>query len=180
MAPPADSFFRKSTLCACLLASLFGCGGKSRKNPSEAMDGFYVNKEYLEGLRKGLTIFGTPFPVRSLYLQIHGDSVELDFNNHEGLMADLVVIEGDTIRGMMGNSIHMQIAIDWLDNQPQMDYLTLARADRSFQVAYRVQSDKLELFEIDFPGNCKSFRYQECPLSDAKRGRKILVLERMR
>jgi hypothetical protein len=61
-----------------------------------------------------------------------------------------------------------------------MDYLTLARADSSFQVAYRARRDGLELFEIDLPKECESFRDQECPLADAKRGKRILALERIR
>lgn len=279
----AESHFLGTVIWLCIAAALSACERKTDKDPSVGkidpdtraasigagtrgasaaapgkMDGFYVNRDYLEGLRKGLTIFGTPFPVRSLYLQIHGDSVELDFNNHEGVMADLkplqdsnlvkhpvredlppavavgrvkdslfmawetgssspswfvkmgggirtihelyhsllldgtylcrdprlcrdsVVIKGDTIHGLMGPSLHMQIAIDWLDNLPQMDYLTFARADSSFQVAYRAHRDKVELFEIDLPGECESFRDQECPLADAKRGKRILTLERAR
>jgi hypothetical protein len=283
MTPRSESRFRGTVLCLGIAALLFACERKSDKDPSAGesgretraasigaaaqgasgakpgtMDGFYVNRDYLEGLRKNLTIFGTSFPVRSLYLQIHGDSVELDFNNHEGLMADLkpledsnlvkhpvredlppavalgqvkdslfmawetgssapswfvkmdggvrtiydlyhslllngtylcrdprlcrdsVVIRGDTVHGLMGPSLQMRLAIDWLDNLPQMDYLTLARADSSFQVAYRAHRDGLELFEIVLPKECESFRDQECPLADAKRGKRILALERIR
>jgi hypothetical protein len=224
---------------------------------SHGLDGFYVNKEYLEGLIRNRSIFATRFPARSVYLQVHGDSAELDFSNHEGLMAglrplgdsglvkdpagedrpaavalgrikdslylawesgsafaaefirmgggintiyalyhsllldgkylcgdarmcrDTVTLAGDSIFGLMGRNHHIQVAIDWLDNLPQMDYFVLSNADSSFHLAYQSSGEKLELFEIALPQGCRSFRDYECPLADATRRKKVLELHRI-
>lgn len=224
---------------------------------SHDLDGFYISKEYLEGLKHNHSIFSTKFPARSVSLRVRGDSVELDFSNHEGLTAalkpmrdsglikdpagadrpdavalgrikdslylawesgsafstefirmdagietiydlyhtllldgtyrcgdirmcrDTVVLAGDSIYGLMGRNHHLQVAIDWLDNMPQMDYFVLSNADSSFYLAYQASGDKLELFEIALPKSCKSFRDYECPLADATRRKKVLELRKL-
>jgi hypothetical protein len=52
--------------------------------PGHAFDGFYIHRGYLDGLKTSRSIFKTRFPHGTVYLQIHGDSVVMDYSNHEG------------------------------------------------------------------------------------------------
>lgn len=54
------------------------------KAAGHAFDGLYIHRAYFEGLKSSRSIFKTPFPNGTVYLQIHGDSVVMDYNNHEG------------------------------------------------------------------------------------------------
>jgi hypothetical protein len=47
-------------------------------------DGFYVNRDYLEALKRSRSVFAAKFPPGSVYLQVTGTAVVLDFSNHEG------------------------------------------------------------------------------------------------
>ncbi|MEO6098516.1 MAG: hypothetical protein ABIW76_23735, partial [Fibrobacteria bacterium] len=203
------------------------------------------------------SIFKTPFPNGTVYLQIHGDSVVMDYSNHEGgngrllvdsrtgplarpeegqlgggsivfrpqggslalawetgmdsavefiklpksiptierlygrllldgvyrcageaRCLDTVVISGDSLRGLKGGTRGISLAIDWLDNMPQMDFMELTGSD-TVSWAYTVSVDGLEFFAIDLPKACKSLEDYDCPLTDAKPGKKLLGLIRI-
>jgi hypothetical protein len=59
-----------------------------------ACDGFYIHKAYLDSLKSSRSIFKTRFPNGTVSLQIHGDSVVMDFSNHEGGTGRLRVDSG--------------------------------------------------------------------------------------
>lgn len=245
-----------------LAAVLFGCG---RRDSGEAeagigaagaFDGFYVEEKYYGALRANRSIFATRFPNGTLYLQIHGDSVVMDYSNHEGGSGALIVdsgsgplkspghgtmgagpvtvrrIDGSTIEGwengadapsrflkmpsgmrtiegvysallldgeyrcadkplcgervvISGNAVAglkgmtgFRIVMDWLDNMPQMDYLEFAGTD-STRMAYKVTQAGLELFAIDLPAACESLEDYDCPLTEAKPGKRLLRLSRI-
>jgi hypothetical protein len=220
--------------------------------PGHAFDGFYIHRGYLDSLKSSRSIFKTRFPHGTVYLQIHGDSVVMDYGNHEGgngrlrvdsgsgplsrpaegqmgggdvvfrpqggasvlawetgtdsavefiklskpirtinqlygrllldgvyrWAGDTVVISGDSIRGLKGGLRRISLAIDWLDNMPQMDFMKVAGAD-TVSWAYTVSADKLEFFAIDLPKACKSLDDYDCPLTDAKPGKRLLELIRI-
>ncbi|GEM_PF-4717353 len=231
-----------------------GAGGKAS---AHAYDGFYVNRKYHDGLMANLSIFATPFPSGSVSLQVHGDSVVMDYNNHEGgsgillidsgswqpkgahheqmgsgpivfrmltdstaqawesgsdssaeflksppsvrniedfyaslfwngsyrcvgegVCRDTVVISGDTVTGLLRDRNRMRVMMDWMDNMPQMDYVVFSGPDSS-RFAYAVSKTGLELFEIALPEKCKSINDYDCPLTESKRGRKVLELIRL-
>jgi hypothetical protein len=222
-----------------------------------AFDGFYIHRAYLDGLKSSRSIYKTPFPNGSLYLQIHGDSVTLDYNNHEGgggmlrvdtgtgllprpaegnmgngfisfrpgrgtivqawesgtdfsaeyrelpksirnieelysklllegvyrcvgegVCADTAILAGDSLAGLRGGTRRIRLTYDWMDNMPQMDYLDLLGSDTA-SWAFTVSADKLEFFAIDLPKECKSLEDYDCPLVDAKPGRKVFELIRV-
>jgi hypothetical protein len=244
-------------------AALIGCGrkdsGEAKAKPgtdsTPVWDGFYVEEKYYGDLGKNRSIFATPFPNGTLYLQIHGDSVVMDYGNHEGgsgalivdsgsgplkapghgamgggpvtvrridsssieawengvdapsrflkmpaatqtiegvysallldgeyrcsdelLCEERVVIAGKAVTGLKGKT-SLRIVMDWLDNMPQMDYLEFAGADSS-RMAYKVTEGGLELFGIDLPKACKSLEDYDCPLTEARPGKRILSLSR--
>ncbi|MEO6098453.1 MAG: hypothetical protein ABIW76_23400, partial [Fibrobacteria bacterium] len=64
---------------------------KSATSAGHAFDGFYIHRSYLGALKASRSIFKTPFPNGTVYLQIHGDSVVMDYSNHEGGNGRLLV-----------------------------------------------------------------------------------------
>jgi hypothetical protein len=221
-----------------------------------AFDGFYVEEKYYGALKKNRSIFATKFPNGTLYLQIRGDSVVMDYSNHEGgsgaiivdsgsgplkapghgtmgagpvtvrrldsstieawengaeapsrflkmpagtgtiesvysalfldgeyrcadlpLCGEQVVIAGNVVTGLKGKT-GFRIVMDWLDNMPQMDYLEFTGTD-STRMAYKVTEGGLELFGIDLPTACKSMEDYDCPLTEAKPGKRLLWLSRV-
>jgi hypothetical protein len=254
-------------LGAIVAALLIGCGRRDSgeaearigADTTLAFDGFYVEEKYYGELQAKRSIFAAKFPNGTLYLQIHGDSVVMDYSNHEGgsgvlivdsgsgphseplkspghgtmgagpvvvrridssvieawengadapsrflkmpastqtiesvysallldgeyrcadkrLCEERVVIAGNAVTGLKGKT-SMRIVMDWLDNMPQMDYLEFAGPD-STRMAYKVTEGGLELFGIDLPAACKSMEDYDCPLTEAKPGKRLLWLSR--
>ncbi|MDB5106434.1 MAG: hypothetical protein JWP91_4123 [Fibrobacteres bacterium] len=97
----------------------------------------------------------------------------------KGACRDTVVIKGDSIEGLPAGKRKLDLAIDWLDNMPQMDFFDLAAPGDSLRFAFKASKDRLDLFDIILPKDCKSFQDYDCPLVDAKRGRKVLALKRI-
>lgn len=230
---------------------------KNARGAMGGLDGFYVEEKYLRELKKNQSIFATKFPAGTLYLQIRGDSVVMDYSNHEGGGGDLivdsgsgplkspgkgtlgggpvvvrrlgdsvieawengadgafrflkmpaerqtiesvysglfldgeyvcaekqlceerVVIDNGAVTGLKGKT-RLRIVMDWLDNMPQMDYLEFAGED-STRMAYTLSQAGLELFAIDLPAACKSMEDYDCPLTEAKRGKRLLWLSRVK
>lgn len=229
--------------------------GRGGSGAEGAFDGFYVEERYYGELKAKRSIFATRFPNGTLYLRIRGDSVVMDYSNHEGgsgalivdsgsgplkspgqgtmgagpvavrrvdsavieawengadaparflkmpaatptiesvysallldgeyrcadkaLCEERVAIAGSTVTGLKGKS-SLRIVMDWLDNMPQMDYLEFAGADTS-RMAYKVTEAGLELFGIDLPAACGSMEDYDCPLTEAKPGKRLLWLSR--
>ena len=86
------------------------------------------------------------------------------------------MIAGNAVTGLKGKT-SLRIVMDWLDNMPQMDYLEFAGADSS-RMAYKVTEAGLELFGIDLPAACESMEDYDCPLTEAKPGKRLLWLSR--
>jgi hypothetical protein len=229
--------------------------GRVGSGAAGGFDGFYVEEKYYRELRANRSVFSTKFPNGTLYLQIRGDSVVMDYSNHEGgsgalivdsgsgplkapgrgtmgggpvavrrlddstlegwengadaparflkmpsgtqtiesvysallldgayrcadkpLCGEKVVFSGNAVTGLTGKT-GLRIVMDWMDNMPQMDYLEFTGAD-SARMAYKVSEAGLELFAIDLPAACKSLDDYDCPLTEAKPGKRLLWLSR--
>jgi hypothetical protein len=94
------------------------------------------------------------------------------------LCGERVVIDNGAVTGLKGKT-RLKIVMDWLDNMPQMDYLEFAGEDTT-RMAYAVSKAGLELFGIELPAACKSMEDYDCPLTETKRGRRLLWLSRVK
>lgn len=93
------------------------------------------------------------------------------------LCEERVVISGNAVTGLKGRT-GLRIVMDWMDNMPQMDYLEFSGPD-STRMAYKVTEAGLELFGIDLPSACESMEDYDCPLTEAKPGKRLLWLSRV-
>ena len=68
--------------------------GHGGSGAAGAFDGFYVEERYYGEVKAKRSVFAAKFPNGTLYLQIRGDSVVMDYSNHEGGSGVLIVDSG--------------------------------------------------------------------------------------
>ncbi len=93
--------------------------------------------------------------------------------------SDTVTLTGDSSFGINRRNLAFKYVIDWADNMPQMDYVVLKGGDTSIWYAYAVHENAMDFFKIDISDSCLNYDDNDCPMYEAKRGKRLFEMKKI-